>query len=432
MLRSSLRVARVPALSRSYATELTQASASGVKLASFTDPAPTSSISVLVKAGTRYETSPGLAAVLKSSVFKGTNKRSAIRLVRETEMYGGVLSASLTREHLVLTAEFLKGDEAYFAEVLGDAVTQAKFAKHEYNEEVIPQVASEYEQAHANPAVYALDIAHQLAFRHGLGNSLFASPHSAVDYVSAATYAQSAFASPSNLSILSTGVDAGALSSLVSEFFVPSSSAAALSSPAASYFGGELRAPAAGHSNSSLDHFLLAFQGSSASEVDFEVLRYLLGGESSVKWSAGSSPLSKISSGSSSAQAFNFGYSDAGLFGMYITAPTAGVESIAQAAVSALRTVAKGADAEAVKQAVLKAKFAAASASETRAGKLDLLASHITASGSAPSLEELFAKFDKVTVESVTKAAEAALKSKPTTVAIGNMYQLPYADSLGL
>lgn len=31
--------------------------------------------------------------------------------MRETEMYGGVLSASLTREHLVLTAEFLKGDE---------------------------------------------------------------------------------------------------------------------------------------------------------------------------------------------------------------------------------------------------------------------------------------------------------------------------------
>jgi ubiquinol-cytochrome c reductase core subunit 2 len=42
---------------------------------------------------------------------QATNKRSQIRLVRETEALGGVLSTSLSREHLVLTAEFLKGDE---------------------------------------------------------------------------------------------------------------------------------------------------------------------------------------------------------------------------------------------------------------------------------------------------------------------------------
>ncbi|KAL8280135.1 hypothetical protein RQP46_007465 [Phenoliferia psychrophenolica] len=432
MLRTSLRAARVPTLARAYATELSQSSASGVKLASFADSAPTSSISVLVKAGTRYETAPGLAAVLKSAVFKGTNKRSAIRLVRETEMLGGVLSASLTREHLVLTAEFLKGDEGFFAEVLGDAVTQAKFAAHEYNEEVIPQVASEYEQSVSNPAVYALDIAHQLAFRAGLGNSLFASPHSAVSYSAATSFANQSFSSPSNFAVLSTGVDAGALGSLVSDFFVPSSSAAAASSPAAAYYGGELRTPATGHSHSHLDHLLIAFKGTAASEVDLAVLRFLLGGESSVKWSAGASPLAKLSSGTSCAQAFNFGYSDAGLFGIFVSAPTAGVEALAQGSVAALKQVAQGASADAVKQAVLKAKFAAASAYETRAGKLDLLASHLSASGSAPSLEELFAKFDKVTVDSVTKAAQAALKSKPTTVAIGNTHQLPYADSLGL
>ena len=76
----------------------------------------------------------------------------------------------------------LTTSRAYFAELLGDAVTQAKFAAHEYNEEVIPQVASEYEQAIRDPSTYALDLAHQLAFRHGLGNSLFASPHTAVDF----------------------------------------------------------------------------------------------------------------------------------------------------------------------------------------------------------------------------------------------------------
>lgn len=34
-----------------------------------------------------------------------------MRLVRESELYGGVLSASVSKEQLLLTAEFLRGDE---------------------------------------------------------------------------------------------------------------------------------------------------------------------------------------------------------------------------------------------------------------------------------------------------------------------------------
>ena len=42
---------------------------------------------------------------------QSTSKRSAIGTVRESELYGGVLSSSLSREHLAVTAEFLRGDE---------------------------------------------------------------------------------------------------------------------------------------------------------------------------------------------------------------------------------------------------------------------------------------------------------------------------------
>ena len=34
--------------------------------------------------------------------------------MRESELYGGVLTSSLSREHLALTAEFLRGDECVF------------------------------------------------------------------------------------------------------------------------------------------------------------------------------------------------------------------------------------------------------------------------------------------------------------------------------
>ena len=43
--------------------------------------------------------------------LQSTGKRSALGTIREAELYGGVLSSSLSREHLAITAEFLRGDE---------------------------------------------------------------------------------------------------------------------------------------------------------------------------------------------------------------------------------------------------------------------------------------------------------------------------------
>jgi ubiquinol-cytochrome c reductase core subunit 2 len=58
-----------PAIKRSYATV---ADASGVKVAGIEGGAApgTSSITVVVKAGSRYETKPGVAHVLKNFAYK--------------------------------------------------------------------------------------------------------------------------------------------------------------------------------------------------------------------------------------------------------------------------------------------------------------------------------------------------------------------------
>lgn len=103
LLRSS--VAALPR--RAFTTQ----QADSIPVAANDDGAPTSSITVAVRAGARYETSPGVASALKHFTFKSTAKRSALRVVRESELYGGLLSSSLTKENLLLTAEFLRGDE---------------------------------------------------------------------------------------------------------------------------------------------------------------------------------------------------------------------------------------------------------------------------------------------------------------------------------
>ncbi|GJN87275.1 hypothetical protein Rhopal_000223-T1 [Rhodotorula paludigena] len=434
-IRSKAARQAVPALARGYATPAPFAlheAANGIKVAAKDEGRPTASISIVAKAGSRYEPAPGVAHVLKNSVFKATSKRSEIRLVREVEALGGVLSTSLSRENLVLTAEFLKGDEAYFAEALGDAIYEAKLPVYEYNEEVVPQVQAEYEQAIHDSQVYAFDLAHQLAFRKGLGNSLFASPHTAVDHSTAVSFAKSSFA-PSNIAVFGSNIDAGKLTSLVGDFFAPSNAAAAstLSSPASQYYGGEVRIPATGH-HAELDQLLIAFKGAARTEVEYAVLALLLGGEASVKWGQGATPLAKLTTATSSAKAFHLGYSDAGLFGVSVSGKTADVEGVAQKAVAELKQVAQGVSAEAVKQAVAKAKFAAAAALETKVGQVSVVGEQVAAHGQVPSLDAIFAKLDEVTAESLAKAAKDALASKPTTVAVGNTHALPYADSLGL
>lgn len=70
MILPRLRQAAQAAAKRTYATV---SEASGVKVAGIDSgvlPAATTSITVVVKAGARYETQPGIAHVLKNFAFK--------------------------------------------------------------------------------------------------------------------------------------------------------------------------------------------------------------------------------------------------------------------------------------------------------------------------------------------------------------------------
>jgi ubiquinol-cytochrome c reductase core subunit 2 len=270
------------------------------------------------------------------------------------------------------------GNRAFFAELLGDVLTQSAFLPHEYAEEVVPQVASEYEQVIRSPPSLALDIAHQLAFRKDLGNSLFATPHTEVPYPTAVEYARSAFSSPAGSILLGTGVDAQVLKPLVDDFFNVKSQARSINptSSSSQYFGGEVRLPPTTEHSVGEGHFLLAFPGGPRGSAQFSVLRHLLGGESSLKWNRGTSPLANIESGE--AKAFNVSYPDAGLFGIQIKSSIDRTEETVQKAVTELKKVAKGVDKEELKKAIGKAKYEAASALESRIGRLELVGSQVS------------------------------------------------------
>jgi ubiquinol-cytochrome c reductase core subunit 2 len=433
---SLLRLPRAaPALRRSYATAANVSEAAGVKVLGIDNglrPA-TSSVSVIVKAGSRYEPAPGVAHVLKNFVFKSTASGSALKTVRETELYGGVLSAGLSREYLYINAEFLRGDEGHFLPLLASVLSSTQFSPHEYAELVLPTVQGETEAAAANPALIALDTAATVAFRRGLGNSVFASPHSPVTLDTVKAFAQTAFAK-SNIAVVGQGISTDALAAAVNSAFAGAAGAAgSLQTAKSQYYGGEARIPLDTHANPSAQPTLVISYGQAgAASPEVAVIPHLLGGQSALKWAPGSTPLSKAADkvAGATVRSFVTQYSDASLLNIVVQAPTnQGVRAVAQDVAAAIKAASSGVQEDELKRAVAKAKFADATTLEHYASLVDAAAPALFA---GQSIQSQASALDGLSASAVSQAAKALFEAKPTVVAVGNTHVLPYADELGL
>jgi len=246
-------------------------------------------------------------------------------------------------------------------------ITSAKFARHEYEEYVVPVIESESNVAASDHTTHALEYAHTLAFRSGLGSSLFANPHHAVTVEDIKSFATSVF-SKGNIAVLGTGIDQATLSKLVDKALSSAPSAAAPSSSPSTYFGGGTRVD----SGSGPQTIFIGYGVVGPSEPAIAALSAYLSPAPALKWSKGLSPLSEMPLGTS-IQSVYLPYSDATLFGLLVQgATTAGVKEAGKLAVKALKE-AGGVKADDLKKALAKAKFAAASSIDSRDGIINLL-----------------------------------------------------------
>ncbi|ORY73890.1 Metalloenzyme, LuxS/M16 peptidase-like protein [Protomyces lactucae-debilis] len=403
----------------------------GILVASRDDGRPTTSLSVVIRAGSRFESSPGVAHLLEKFAFQSTEKRSALRITREAELIGATLSSQITREHIILGAQFLREDLPYFTQLLGEVLAHTKYTHYTLPESVLPLAQVEYKASQHSPPALAADTLHQLAFRRGLGNPLLATPTVPVSTEQVAAYAKQSYVKE-NIAIVATGVDQARLDQLVSEHFssVPSGAQAQVSE--SKYFGGEARLPY----RSSIGHFAIGFPGAAASPhvpAEMAVLGALLGGSSSIKWSPGNSILGQAAASVSpqiKALANHGTYTDTGLFSIYIMGPTAQIPQAAKASVNALKQIASKVSAEDLKRAIAQAKFAAYAAAEERTLSAEAVGRSLLAEGKAPAVEETVQALEKVTADKVQKAAKKLLDNKPSVAAIGETHKMPFFDEL--
>ncbi len=105
-----------PRFPKTASTKQSQLSSVGsLRLASVDDASsPVQALSLAVLAGPRFHSNghqtAGAAQFIRSHAFHSTNTRSVIRITREADILGSVLSSTLSRELLLLSVNSSRDD----------------------------------------------------------------------------------------------------------------------------------------------------------------------------------------------------------------------------------------------------------------------------------------------------------------------------------
>lgn len=275
-------------------------------------------------------------------------------------------------------------------QLLTSALT-ARHLNHELHESTLPLVALESSAIALLPTLTAYETAHSLAFRTGLGSSLYASSDSPIGILDVRELWNAAL--KREIGIVGTGLSQEELENLVKHVLAEALDQDVLEGKSeetgkqekTKVFGGEKRIALDLHKLDAANGevkptFLVAYAIESAPKPEHLVLPYLLGTEKkSLKRSEGS-PLS-VAAGvvgeGTKAQAYLASYSDASLVCVEVTAE--GSKRLSEGAKEVVKAV-KGlkVDKESLKRAVGQAKLEVALKWDTAEGVRETLATSVS------------------------------------------------------
>lgn len=146
----------------------------GLRLIHKETNSPISHFGVLVNAGTRDESSAqmGLAHFVEHTIFKGTEKRNAYRVISRMEAVGGDLNASTSKEETYFHTSFLSKEYSRAVELLSDIFFHATFPEKELEKEktVVLEEINYYQDS---PAELIFDDFEDMVFSgHPLGKNI--------------------------------------------------------------------------------------------------------------------------------------------------------------------------------------------------------------------------------------------------------------------
>ena len=226
-------------------------------------------------------------------------------------------------------------------------------------------------------STHALEYAHALAFRNGLGRSLYADTHATASITPEDVHALHARAvsNPSGVAVLGTGISTESLAQLLESSYsshkktTTATTAETTPVTATAYHGGATRIASQQQQQQAL---FVGFGSTASTSIPaLHALSAHLNPTPSLKWSNSTSPLASSIPSSISAQSILLPYSDAALIGVMLAGTDASaLKEAAKAVVQSFKDVAqgKGVGKEEMGRATARAKFQLAAALEGRDG----------------------------------------------------------------
>ena len=266
----------------------------------------------------------------------------------------------------------------------------------------------------------AINSAHGVAFHRGLGTPLHPVSSSPINnylgHQEIKAYSEVAYAKP-NFAVVANGASHDELSEWVGQFFTDSPSEISKDVPPlytapTKYYGGEERI-----AHSSGNNMILAFPGSGAvtgpsAKPEMLVLSALLGGQTTIKWSAGFSLLSKATEAFSQVSIFteHLTYTDAGLMTISLSGSAKHIRNAAREVIKVLKSIAAGEiKSEDVKKAVAKAKFQALESGQNISTGIEMTGAGLVQNGKPYQLDDLAKIIDSVKEDQVKKVRQCPI-----------------------
>lgn len=409
---------------------------SGLVIASLENYSPASRIGVLVRAGSRYETTDnlGVTHLLRLAASLTTKGASAFRICRGVEAVGGSLSVSSSRETMSYTVDCLRDHIDTVMEYLINVTTAPEFRAWEVSD-LTGRVNLDKKLAKQTPQIGVIEDLHAAAYKNALSNSLYC-PDFKIGQITTEqmhTFVQNNFTS-ARMALVGLGVDHDMLKQVGEQFLNIRSGAGTVGSKAL-YRGGEVRH----QTGAGLVHALVAIEGASATSAEataFSVLQHVLGAGPRVKRGSSSTStltqaISKVTALPFDASAFNANYTDSGLFGLYTICQANAVNDVIKAAVGQVNAIAQGnlaaADLSKAKNQLTADYLMSIESSE---GLMDVIGTHVLSEGTYHSPEAVTQKINAVSSADVVNVAKKFMSGKKTMASSGNLVNTPFVDEI--
>ncbi|AET38518.1 ubiquinol--cytochrome-c reductase subunit 2 Ecym_2822 [Eremothecium cymbalariae DBVPG len=198
-----------------------------------------STLAVRVHGGSRYADKDGLAHLLSRFNFHNTGNKSALRLVRESELLGGKFHSSVDREYITLSATFLKEDLPYFVNALANVLYKTSFRPYELPESVLPAAEHDLLVAEADAITKAEELLYSVTFRKDLGNPVLYDGVAKIGLDDIKAYADKVY-TKENVQVIGQGVNEADLKRFVNDSLLsslPLGSSLSKSSASATFTG---------------------------------------------------------------------------------------------------------------------------------------------------------------------------------------------------